>query len=474
MLQRTNLARLFLSVIACSVVLAPAAVLQAQSTPAFSGEFTSEKLRLTLAPAADGQSFSGTVTLGSKSFPVTAKANGNTLTGTFTSGGESFAFTATRNGDVVTFLTGRTTYTLSAAPAGRVAAPAAGARYVRMTRVNVPDLLCKQTASTVLIPSDWKLEGGIIWRQNVAYPTAVHGRIFNPKGTEQMGFYPSLLFNDGVRESAANNARIAGPEAMAAAAAGFPEGSMYMGNEVRRLNADPVAVLKEFALPRYRKDLAQARIIDVVNQPELAKLKFEALGSPQGAEVKAVRVRFAYDLNGVAMEEDFLCFWGSMPILPPIVSWGMEFQSFRAEKGKLDATMPLFQAINRSGKVDMKWFAGVLDVQAQMHRDGMQAIADAGRLSKYIAARSDEVNKMITEGYWKAQQSNDRIYDGISQSIRGTQRFTDPYDQRPIELPGGYDHAYMSPRGEVILTNDPLFNPGVEFKEDWKELPKAR
>ena len=452
--------------------LSVSAVLADPSRP-LAGEYAGDKLRLTLSPASDGRSFTGTVTLGDKTFPLTARIDAGAVNGTFTSGGQAFEFTAVQAGDVLTFKTGRTTYTLRPVVAARPAAQG-DTRYIRMTRVDVPDLLCKQTSSTVLIPSDWKLEGGVIWRWNAAFPTAVHGRIYNPKGAEQMGFYPSLLFNDGVRESAAKSAAIAGQEAMAAAAANYPEGSTYLGSEVRRLVADPVAVLKEFALPRYRKDLLHAKIVDVVDQPALAKAKWEALGGPREATVKAVRVRFAYESNGVALEEDFYCFWGAMPTLPPLVSWGMEFQSFRAEKGKLDATMPLFQTINRSGKVDMKWFAGVMDVQARMHRDGMQAIADAGRLSKYIAARNNEISQMITDGYWKAQQANDRIYDGISQSIRGTQRFTDPYDQRPVELPGGYDHAFMSPRGEIILTNDPLFKPGIEFHEDWKELPKAR
>ena len=449
--------------------------LAVSAAPPTPGDYAGDKLAVTLS-SADGRSYSGTVSLAGTSYPLTARAEGDALVGTFTSARQAFDFTLTADRDGLVFKTGRTSYALRPVAAPDVArnAPAGNTRYVRMVRVAVPDLLCKTTASTVLIPADWKLEGGVIWRQNVAYPTAVHGRIFNPKGVEQIAYYPSLLFADGVRESAAQNAQIAGPDAMRAAAAGFPEGSSYMGNEVRRINADPVAVLKEYALPRYRRDLANARVVEAVDMPALAKAKFESLGNPKGATVKAVRVRFAYDVNGVAMEEDFLCYWGASPILPPIVGWGFEFQSFRAEKGKLDATMPLFHVINRSAQIDLKWYAGMLDVQAQMHRDGMNAIAEAGRLSKYIAARSNEVNQMITDGYWKAQQANDRIYDNISQSIRGTQRFTDPYSQRSMELPNDYRHAYMSPRGEIIMSNDPNFNPAIEFREDWRELkPKG-
>ena len=38
------------------------------------------------------------------------------------------------------------------------------------------------------------------------------------------------------------------------------------------------------------------------------------------------------------------------------------------------------------------------------------------------------------------------------------------------ELPSGYDGAWVNNRGEVLVSNEAGFDPGVTFKEDWHPL----
>jgi hypothetical protein len=474
---------LFLSIVSIALLFS-ASPARAADDP-FAGTYNGDTITVEITPTATG--YGGMIKLGSQRLPLTATANGDQLRGSFTSKGNAFDFTITREGNRFTLRSGKSEYVMSRAgghavpdnrvPDNRNPAVAAGQPkqdFIRLARTGVIDPMSNnQTAFTMLVPADWKTEGGVVWRWNALYPTAVHMRIFNPKGMEQSTYYPSVLFTDGVRESVWKTAIVAGPEIAQQAIAAWPDGSNYMGFEVRTRVQDPVAVLRDFSLPRYRKDLVGMRPVSVKELPEVVKATAADYPDMQ-VDIKAVAVRFEYDLQGTRVEEEFHCTLVAAPTLPPMVAWGMEFQSFRAKKGELDEKMRLFQVIKRSAVLDLKWYAGMCSVQ-EMMKDGIrQSIENAGKISKYISQRNDEITQIIREGYESRQKSQDRIHDAFSQHIRGVERYKDPTSNHPLELPSGYDKAYMSPRGEVILSNSPNFNPGVEFHEDWKELPKVR
>jgi hypothetical protein len=465
----------------CITVLFGVSTARAADDP-FAGTYRGDTISVEITPTANG--YGGTIALASQRFPLTATTAGGQLRGSFTSGGNSFDFTLAADGNRYTLRSGTAVYVLSrvAAPAANPLAPdnrgpAAPAQphddSVRFTRTGVIDPMSNnQVALTMLVPSDWKTEGGVIWRWNAFYPTTLHMRLFNPNGAEQMTYYPSLLFTDGVRESVWKSAIVAGPEIAQQMVAKWPDGSNYMGFEVRTRSNDPVAVLRDFALPRYRKDLVGLRPVSVKELPEVAKATAADYQGMQ-VEIKAVAVRFEYKVQDVPIEEEFHCTLVAVPTLPPMVSWGMEFQSFRARKGELDAKMPLFQAMHRSATLDLKWYAGMCSVQ-EMMKDGIrQSIDNAGKISKYIAQRNDEVTQIIREGYETRQKSQDRIHEAFSHYIRGVEKYKDPSSSHPMELPSGYNHAYMSPRGEIILNNSGE-NPGIRLHEEWKELPKTR
>ena len=103
--------------------------------------------------------------------------------------------------------------------------------------------LNNQPAFSLLIPADWQGEGRIIWRWHIALPATGTMKAWNPNGGEAVRSYANIPFVDGIRESAAQNAAVAGPQAMQFAASRFPEGGNYMGNEVRRFAGRPAEYL---------------------------------------------------------------------------------------------------------------------------------------------------------------------------------------------------------------------------------------
>jgi hypothetical protein len=86
-------------------------------------------------------------------------------------------------------------------------------------------------AASMLIPTDWKVEGGVVWRAHPALPAYAALRATAPDGSTQLEALPQMPFVDGIREMTARSAQIAGPQIAAQAAAQWPEGANYMVND---------------------------------------------------------------------------------------------------------------------------------------------------------------------------------------------------------------------------------------------------
>ena len=138
-------------------------------------------------------------------------------------------------------------------------------------------------AFRMLIPNDWKFEGGIRWiLDNPIMPAIVGFRVGN--GIDEFEVFPNQSFfwtNDFTISML------------------FPRGSIYFGNEVRSPQS-PDSALRNIVIPRFRGGL-KLKIIKEELLSELAKiLKIERKGS--GAKIK-----IEYERNGILMEEDIYC-----------------------------------------------------------------------------------------------------------------------------------------------------------------------
>jgi hypothetical protein len=52
----------------------------------------------------------------------------------------------------------------------------------------------------------------------------------------------------------------------------------------------------------------------------------------------------------------------------------------------------------------------------------------------------------------------------------GIERYYDPFEEREIQLPSGYNNAWCNNLGEYILTDNPNYNPNVESNLTWKPI----
>ena len=331
-------------------------------------------------------------------------------------------------------------------------------------------------AASMLIPTDWQVDGGVVWRAHPALPAYAALRAIAPGGLTQLEAFPQMPFVDGIREMTARSAQIAGPQIAAQAAAQWPEGANYMGNEVRRVVRSPQAFIEQFVLPRYRQNV-QYRIVKYEDAPKLAEAVLGAQPHNPGINTSATagRTRIEYRVGKEAVEEDVyvVLLFNDMLQLQTNY-WGTErCFACRAAKGRLDEMNKLFQTILDSQRLNVQWFNKYNQVVQMLVQQQIRSIQRVGELSRYIAQTSDEISDMMRRSYEERQASQDRISRNFSQYMRGVETYRDPERGESVELPSGYNNAwYNGSTNEYIVTESQLYNPNVEASGNWTKLEK--
>jgi hypothetical protein len=324
-----------------------------------------------------------------------------------------------------------------------------------------PDMIGGE-ALRLLIPADWQFEGEVVWRNNPSYPAGTKIRVLNPKGVEEIGAMPNLLFywNPYVTRF-------------------FPIGGMYLGNEIRQPIFEPSAALRAFVLPRYWANLGRAHVVAQEDLPQLA-----ALGPLKYPDLKnrgifrAGKLRLEYQQGGAAVQQDV--YWLIVAFEAPIMGtmstfWGIdEIRYSRAGKGKLDDQYRLMQTIAYSVRPNLQWFARYQQLTQMLTQNQMDASNRAVELSHYLSRTNDQITSTIRRSYENRQVAMDRINERFDNYVRGVEDYRDPHSGSVVQLPSGYGEVWANSNGEYVLSNDPNFNPNTKSTQDWQRLRRQQ
>jgi hypothetical protein len=326
-------------------------------------------------------------------------------------------------------------------------------RTVRFKEFTVFDDQLRLPAVQMLAPAEWEGQGKVIWKSHPQYPVTISVRIYNPKGREELNILPDLQYADGVF---------------------FPEGSNYLGNEVRRLIAEPSQYVKQIVVPRFRPQLLKASVAGVEPLPRLAAVAAAKYGNFPGLEVRAAKVRFEYEEGGPAVQEDVFCV---LVVLRSgnITFWGTDgLVACKAEKGELDDRLKTFETIVYSTKTQVKWFNAVTQIKELMEQTAYRQSQQAVELSFYLSHVNSQISDTIRRSYEQHVAAIDRVHENFDTCIRGVEKYRDPSQDRLVELPAGYRNAWSNQAGEYIVSNDPNFNPNVGSTRQRHQLRQAR
>jgi hypothetical protein len=319
-------------------------------------------------------------------------------------------------------------------------------------------------AYSFLMPSDWKFEGGIRWNpEQVAMPASNTCRVYNPAGHEEFeGFANQCYFWSTNKQLLFTN----------------PPGSKYFGSKVvRPVNA--ISALQDI-IKLTRGRYTDLKVISKNDLPELVK----ALGldkqtqGPVSAEGTGAKVRFSYQKDGIAMEEEI---YGvveqvkfavqSMFGMQTNIFWYVSYVfSFKSELGKLEESAKIFQTITSSFKINQQWQAKYNNFVEYLAKQQIQSIHSAGELSRVLSQMSSQMRSDQLQQYEQRSSVYDKVAQAHSDNMLGIDRYYDPFEGREVELPSGYNNAWCNNLGEYIMTDNPNYNPNVGSNLTWKPI----
>ncbi len=318
----------------------------------------------------------------------------------------------------------------------------------------------------MIVPAGWRFDCGIYWRiENPGFPAYAACRVSSPDGLEAFVVFPNLpyFWTDNPM-----TARL------------FPPGSKYFGNTVRQ----PVGAseaLRLLVLPAFRGGVNGLQIRNEAAVPELAGMVRDMQSRMQpeaNIQVDAGKVRIEYTTGGQAMEEEMYAvvqtFSFSLATMYGAVTnqnWWVDYIfSCRAARGRLDSGARLLQTIAFSFRVNPRWFAGYSNVVEYLIRRQIQQIRTIGEIGRIYAQTGSEIreDQMRT---WEANQAvRDRMSKEWSQAFRGVDEYYDPFAEKAVELPSGYDNAWVSPLGDYVVSDSPSYDPNVGSNQTWQQM----
>jgi hypothetical protein len=323
-------------------------------------------------------------------------------------------------------------------------------------------------AFSLLIPSDWQFEGTVVWNlDNTLMPASAYIRTWSPSGNEEFDVFPNQAFywTDNPLVQQTN-----------------PPGSTYFGATVSA-PLGPIEALKQVVLPTFRSNVENMNVVSEQLLPSMDQLFKTGTDPASGISysVNSGKIRVEYSLNGVAMEDEMYCVIQSINI--PLQSvygtttssnWYMSYlASFRAEKGQLDSESKVFQTIAYSCSIDKNWLNKYNQLVAYLIQNQIKQIQSAGQLSNILAQTSDQISQENLQDWEQRQSVNDRLTTDFCNQILEIQPYSNPIDGTTVDLPSGYNNAWVNGNGEYILADNPNFNPNIESNLNWRPMTIA-
>ena len=312
----------------------------------------------------------------------------------------------------------------------------------------------------MLLPENWKFEGGIRWiLDNPGMPAIVMFRVGNE--IDEFEVFPNQSFywtNDFTISMM------------------FPRGSRYFGNEIQP-PVGPIDALRNIVIPRFRGGL-ELKIIKEEPLAELAKiLKVEGKGN-------GARIRIEYERNGILMEEDIYCivelYEYSTPSFIGItknIFWLVDYIfSFKSIKGKLEDNK-ILQTVAFSFKLNPLWYNKYKQIIQYLAQMQIRQIRNVGELSRIISQTSNEIREDNMRDYYARGDIMDRVMKESSHTIRGTEEYYDETQGKNVELPSGHDDIWANSLGYYILSDNPNYNPNIDKDNNnlsWTRIEKTK
>ena len=329
-------------------------------------------------------------------------------------------------------------------------------------------------AYSILLPDDWKAEGGISW---VAKGLCVNEMVSNrssaqsPDGSFKIDFYPVRSWNWYEDQNLKQ----------------YYQGQAYPGNPIKYCDIMPAYNAGEYLQNIFAAEIGNPTIVSIENNTEVAnemeKKARETASLIQAVGVNnvsfrpsAIKAKLSYPdcSEGIAI----VAVSQTVNQMPDFINGG-NTNSYvcqadqkivmRFPKGQFEQAAKLISVAISSIRFNPVWLNATAQIMQNIGRG--QQVENAKQAD--IMRKSREEISAIQQQTWEnSQQSNDRIAQETGRVLRGVEQWSDPTSGEKVDLSLGYNQAWTKADGSYILSNNVNFDPNVVLQEDWKKLEK--
>ncbi len=328
---------------------------------------------------------------------------------------------------------------------------------LRLRKVVIRDPMVNNCEAVVMLaPAEWRFDGRIDWFVNesvLANPVWVMSDPATGASIRSLPFRQFTWSGDGL----------------------VPIGQNHLGMTVLPPITDPAEFVQRYwvdltgALPHLR-GLAP---VSAERMEALGRLAVREWGAP--AEAAGFRLRYRFDEGGQELEEEirFALLYAQMQPTTWLVT---HCTAVRAPRGRLDAVLPVAGAVCCSGSYTSEWRAAWRVCFDLLVKNARGVIRDSRALAETIAANREHQQQLQREIERDRDASLTARNAAFREALGGVETYSDPYQGRSVEMPQGYQEAWVNERGEYLLSERPGFDPNVgqvADAKDWKRMQRV-
>ena len=315
----------------------------------------------------------------------------------------------------------------------------------------------RENAFSLLIPSGWIIEGGILRIDPTAQggpAQSVDAKLdFAIKkdrdGSVMMKWIPELMYMD-MRFSPAGQMGM------------FPNGSNYGGMTVwPKLSA--IEFLETMVIPQARPGVHDLRVIERKQLPDIA----EAYRKGQQAMMPGFSLSYDAGLFTVTYEEQNVVyketFFTAIEDFGTLIPGGWKNRSTffaRAPADEFEAWEPVAGIILNSVKLNPQWVIG--EIKGQRAR------------GETVTRVYQDINRIGREMVEHQQKTNAEIMNDAFLTLTEQEEYVNPFTNEVEVGSNQWEHRWTNPSGDIIYTNNEYYDPNTDVdlnRSDFKKTP---
>lgn len=350
--------------------------------------------------------------------------------------------------------------------------------YIMLKRVRILDEMGFDRpveAMSILVPDGWRVEGGIRWKGvNECRGDIVTFQISatSPDGKIQFTAYPSRTFVNSsdqmMRQTLLATARQGGCQVSEPFSA-----KQFLENFSRNTLKANVANI--------RTDESQQHLLDQLMKKSNQGNQQYGLNMNSSGEAVYGALSWNDGTKGLVQAGVFTMTSQRQDMMSGAAfsfsSTNVTSQSvIRYPADREAEALKIFGTIISSSRANPVWTqakdAFLTKLGNAEHAGRMERIRLAGEQSSAYAKSRSEAADAQMRSWERRQASSDASHRRYIQTIREVETWKDN-SGNPVELNAGYKYGWSKPDGTYILTNSSLFDPAVEFQQDWEKMQKS-